>query len=1252
MRLAKRSFSALLLSFALTLTMLVSGPVASASAATTPTITVTPAPREGGNVTIKGSGFSDSGTGIYVAIANDKIPEFYGHSNEFVGADGEEDFTQSRSTIWVYPSKMAAVGQSFAQGVAMGKDGSFEVKMFVPKYKEGVNYNVLTTKAHGQGKSDRSADTRTRINYQPAPKAEPTKEKPTAPETGTTPGTENGGDNGGTAGGEAGNDEGEGDQPGQADPQPAPGNENSKPGDASNPAKPAQPAEHVCPAKQDVRVDEPGLAETSFDWAINQLFAKYAKEKGYKMYVQGGYPAGNSVNLNRNLIPEVQGNNLSLTWEGGVQFKEGNQVRYEIKNPRLVIKDQTHADLYLTFAADGKSAQTVLFGTVTGPVYVDASGFIEALRLENGTVTMKPEAALQVPGISPDTELPKLSFRYDLYDRDGRYLKAGGKQPVEYYKEVWNLAKNCGQLPWMTHYAVRTPAAPKPVVDEVPPPKQISVEEENAKWNDGDIAAAPAGDLYWGIKASWRSYIGGGKLSEGVTLDRNGYTFHNGRIVEDKKDGSKVIQYQGRIHFEAYNKILYMTFSDPQVRIDKDGKAVLWFKQWFYNGEGQPETEGTYFPAVTITKPLGERGEDLAVDNSASYLTSQMRDIFIFAYRTGLRMANVSFAVKAPVAETVKTPEKTVEAPKVPVVKTPEAPKVPAPTKPVAPAGPQPTKPADPQPVAPANPKPVKPAPVAPETKKVTKRVCAPSSTQFDLKGGNLNWGLRASFRKYLTGLAKGKWELADGATYNGKDFVFPTTGGTYNVEKHAGQITYRGSVHFTGHGGILDVRLANPTLRFKGTDAMLSAEVASNSLEGKNTNYGRVDLAAVKLAKPENGKNGLTLTGATVTLTEDGAKAFAGFYQTGEGLDPLTATTQAAPKQVCHDVVVEEPQQPGTPEAPAVPKPGTTEGTVEGTQPGTEPGVQPGAGTGDDLDFDVPPAPTKPKVPQQPNVPAQPNVPGLPNVPGVLPGSPAAPSAGNGNLSDQLVKAPEKAAEKKVCQADPNQYRITSGSLNWGVRQSFTTYIRGLAKGGWDLGGGATWTGSAFNFPVASGIYNSQTGKGQIRYSGTVHFNGHGGILNLKIANPTLVINGRSGQLYATVFSNDMQGKGTDYGRVLLANVSLSSVNAKGGKLNLSSASVNLTAEGAKAFAGFYQPGEKLDNLSGNATLAAGSICDKDGNLKEYTAGGQVVTSNGGGAQDGLAKTGPDGGLLGSSMLLGLAGLMLAAVSRKRRTC
>ncbi|MFG2191317.1 HtaA domain-containing protein [Streptomyces sp. NPDC048639] len=174
----------------------------------------------------------------------------------------------------------------------------------------------------------------------------------------------------------------------------------------------------------------------------------------------------------------------------------------------------------------------------------------------------------------------------------------------------------------------------------------------------------------------------------------------------------------------------------------------------------------------------------------------------------------------------------------------------------------------------------------------------------------------------------------------------------------------------------------------------------------------------------------------------------------------------------------------------------------------------------------------------------------------------------------------------------------VAGGRLDWGIKSSFQRYVTGpIAQGRWSLMGGAATVGdSGFRFHSAAGRYDPDTGAFRARYSGGVHFTGHrqkDGThrLDLTISRPTVRISGGSGTLYADMTSRARDtGAFTTAGQVPLATLDLSGVSMRGGgsTVVLGNLPATLTAQGAKAFAGYYTAGTPLDPVSLSADVTA----------------------------------------------------------------
>ncbi|WP_406075873.1 HtaA domain-containing protein [Streptomyces virginiae] len=172
----------------------------------------------------------------------------------------------------------------------------------------------------------------------------------------------------------------------------------------------------------------------------------------------------------------------------------------------------------------------------------------------------------------------------------------------------------------------------------------------------------------------------------------------------------------------------------------------------------------------------------------------------------------------------------------------------------------------------------------------------------------------------------------------------------------------------------------------------------------------------------------------------------------------------------------------------------------------------------------------------------------------------------------------------------------VQGGRLDWGIKSSFQSYVTGpVAKGGFKLkSGAATVGGSLFRFHSAAGSYDPDSGAFEASYSGGVTFQGHqkpdGAYeLDMTISRPTVKISGGKGTLYVDVSSKAKDsGAVSDQSQVAFASLGVGGINMKGGAspLSLTNLPATLTAEGAKAFAGYYGAGTQLDPVSLSADV------------------------------------------------------------------
>lgn len=171
------------------------------------------------------------------------------------------------------------------------------------------------------------------------------------------------------------------------------------------------------------------------------------------------------------------------------------------------------------------------------------------------------------------------------------------------------------------------------------------------------------------------------------------------------------------------------------------------------------------------------------------------------------------------------------------------------------------------------------------------------------LVAAEMSWGFKESFRAYIDGtIANGEWTVADGATYETPEFSFRFNQGRVNPWMPIGTVDYDGSIRFTGHGGILDLTIANPELQFR-TDrtALLRWDVVGTTMNGDPLDLPRARLVSIDLSgydlTPRDGV--IVIEDAPTTLTAEGAEAIPN-YAEGEPFDPVSFTIEIGDMAGC----------------------------------------------------------------------------------------------------------------------------------------------------------------------------------------------------------------------------------------------------------------------------------------------------------------------------------------------------------------
>ncbi|MGO1850134.1 MAG: HtaA domain-containing protein [Microbacterium sp.] len=189
----------------------------------------------------------------------------------------------------------------------------------------------------------------------------------------------------------------------------------------------------------------------------------------------------------------------------------------------------------------------------------------------------------------------------------------------------------------------------------------------------------------------------------------------------------------------------------------------------------------------------------------------------------------------------------------------------------------------------------------------------------------------------------------------------------------------------------------------------------------------------------------------------------------------------------------------------------------------------------------------------------------------------------GDHSITARFVPDPDGYAESVSNRVSVTiSERSAEGSLQWGVKSNFRSYVTGdIAGGRITVAEGAKQaTGNGvFTFPQATSgsTWNGQTGT--VQYAGQVTFYGHSGALNHTIANPSIQV--------TSTTSADLRinYNGTT---IVFATIDLSQATRQGltgDAVRFSGAPATLTRAGAQFFSyqghEFYSPGEELDRVT-----------------------------------------------------------------------
>ena len=756
--------------------------------------------------------------------------------------------------------------------------------------------------------------------------------------------------------------------------------------------------------------------------------------------------------------------------------------------------------------------------------------------------------------------------------------------------------------------------------------------ETNSHVSASEVTAASEQSLQdvtvnWGLKKSFRSYINGpfsqgSQELTGVTTNEDG-SYHFTSAEGTVANGEYSVTFTGSsIHYTAHHGLLEVIISDLSVTI-KDGVGTVRanVQSRPYNGNTTPNdlvetknmTIGTFnasglkVEGNTITLPSVDEENGTRVK-----LSEEATGAFAGFYKAGQELDALSFSATIVTKEApAPSPEPSTE---------PSAEPTAAPT--AEPSNEPSSAPTSEAP-KPAEPKPAEPTSAAPSAAPTSAAPSSPAATTEPkreekvtgnvVESGTLSWDIRESFLKYLTGFAHGSVNVEGMEKTAAGGFKYTQASGVYNPETKTGQINFAGTAEFTGHNGQLKSTIKNMRLVVVNGKGTLVADVDALTRDGKSVSKTGLAIAEVDLSGASVKDGVFSAQNAAVALTAEGSEVlFAGQYR---GADNAMAP-------LSFSVKLSEQTAENTVEVPRVSenKSSDNKGSENGSSDNSSSNSSGNSGA---------------------------NGSGSGGSAGTSGSVSNGGSSSNGSVSNnpaQPVCVPVTRT-REVQEQGASDGTIKSANLGWGVRDSFRNYVRGgIANGSWELNG-TSYSSDAFNWSNGTGTFKG--GKGSISFSGSVRFTGHHGILDTTIANPRLEINGNSGTLYATMNSNDPSGKATNYGEVALLKVDLSGLQSSADAVSVNGAATTLTAEGAKAFAGFYDAGKDMAPLSFSAAINGAKTTTKTVTETVYEGEGcDPVTGKP------LASTGASGveGTLVAGFIAVAAGAGTVVYTRRRK--
>ncbi|MFF9894405.1 HtaA domain-containing protein [Streptomyces longispororuber] len=366
------------------------------------------------------------------------------------------------------------------------------------------------------------------------------------------------------------------------------------------------------------------------------------------------------------------------------------------------------------------------------------------------------------------------------------------------------------------------------------------------------------GTLDWGLKKSFREYVKRGAAgtittSGGATQapDNGAFTFGGAKGTYDLGGNALTAAFQGGVRFTSTAHRFDITIADVRVRTRGTTGAIQ--ADVALNGARQDDIDLATLDLTGHRPGQGEGGTTVLKDLPAK-LTAAGAKAFNGMYQEGEVLDPATLTVKpgAPVPDPDPKPSPSTSATPRPT-KTPTA-------KPTPTATPKPT-------TAPAKPKKV--------------------------VGGTLSWGLKESFRRYVS--AGGTVTTAGGAKKKTNGYVFPYAKATWDARAKKVNASFGGSVRFRYKAHGIDMTFSDLRIKAAGAKGTLYTDVKAQGRTSDNVKFATLDLSRVSYAA----KNDVVLLSKVpARFTAAGAKQFANEttgspYRAGDRIDPVTVALE-----------------------------------------------------------------------------------------------------------------------------------------------------------------------------------------------------------------------------------------------------------------------------------------------------------------------------------------------------------------------